>query len=65
MGNNMYYSWLRKAVGYVGGEPVEGNAGDADGGESVYSDILVNGVESGGHVEKEENSATVIVKARE
>ena len=25
-----------RAVGNVGGEPVEGNAGDADSGESVY-----------------------------
>ena len=47
-------------VGNVGGEPVEGNA---YGGESVYEDIVVKGVESGGHVEKDEYGATVVVKA--
>ena len=51
-----------RAVGNVGGEPVEGNA---DGGESVYEDIVVKGVESGGHVEKDEYGAMVVVKARE
>ena len=51
-------------VGNVGGEPVEGNACDANGGESVYEDIVVKGVESGGHVEKDEYGATVVVKAR-
>ena len=34
---------LGRAVGNVGGEPVEGNAFDADGGESVYEDIVVKG----------------------
>ena len=44
---------------------VEGNAGDADGGESVYEDIVVKDVERGGNVENDEYSATVVVKARE
>ena len=54
-----------RAVGNVGGEPVKGNASDADSGESVYEDIVVKGVGSGGHVEKDEYGATVVVKARE
>ena len=54
-----------RAVSNVGGEPVKGNAGDADSGESVYEDIVVKGVESGEHVEKDEYGATVVVKARE
>ena len=56
---------LRRAVGNVGGEPVEGNAFDADGGESVYEDTVVKGVESGGHIKEDEYGATVVVKARE
>ena len=49
----------------MGGEPVEGNAGDADGEESVYEDIVVKGVESGRHVEKDKYGAKVVIKARE
>ena len=54
---------LGKSVGNVGSEPVEGNTGDADVGESVYEDIVINGVESGEHVEKDEYCTTVVVKA--
>ena len=55
---------LGRAVGNVGGEQVEGNAGDADGGESVYEEIMVKDVESGGHIKEDEYGDTVVVQAR-
>ena len=53
------------AVGNVEGEPVEGNAFDTDGGESVYEDIVIKGVESEGNIKEDEYSATIVIKARE
>ena len=53
-----------RAVGNLGGEPVEGNAFDADGGECVYEDIVVKGVKYGGHIKEDEYGATVVVKAK-